>query len=93
MDKREFLLIFWPHWIGAAVCIALVACQLVFVLPGRPQEPDPARGYTIELELKPEAVYVSALDLAISFGTLLTGMVIVCYGFWRVRVAQKIQAT
>ncbi|MBK8197795.1 MAG: hypothetical protein IPK75_05440 [Acidobacteria bacterium] len=84
--------IFWPHWVGSAVCIALFAWQLAFVFPDRPREPDPVKGYTIEFELQPEAVYVSALDLTLIFGIFLTGMAITAFGLWRVQNAQKIPA-
>jgi len=90
---REFTRTFWPHWVGALISIGLFAFQLVFVLPERPREPDPAKGYTIEFELEPDTVYVSMFDLTLLFATLILGGVIVSAGLWGVQKARKKLAT
>jgi hypothetical protein len=89
----EFMRIFWPHWLGGILFIGLYAFQLLFLLRERPDEPDPASGYTIEFGTEPEAVYLSSLDMVLLYGTFFVGMLIVTSGLWRVWRAQKLSAS
>ncbi|MCA8901997.1 MAG: hypothetical protein KDA53_12185 [Hyphomonas sp.] len=89
---KDFLRIFWPHWLGALVFLGLFALQLIHVLPSRPNQPDPAHGFTIEMDYNSEAIYVSTQDLALLYGTLLIGALIVLSGMLRVRMAQRSSA-
>jgi len=89
VPSMQLLRIFWPHWVGGAFFVALYALQLIYVLPGRPTEPDPANGYTIEFKFDPDPVYVSVQDLVLFYGTLLIAALIVTTGIFRLRMAQR----
>lgn len=79
----------WPHLLCVAFMVAVSAYYLNSVMPGLPSEPDPAKGYTIEIEVNQETAYISAPELTLLFGNILLGMLVALFGFWRLHRAQK----
>ena len=87
---REFIRIFWPHWLGGLLLIGVWGYQLLSLMRDRPSEPDPANGYTIEIEINRQAdVFISAIDAAWLAANFLALAAVVISGLWRVRKAQQ----
>ncbi len=69
--------------------LALFAYELAVILPHRPRMPDLVHGYTIAMGKVDTAVYVSAGDLILIFGTWLCGAAVLLAGIWRAGVLQR----
>ncbi len=69
--------------------LALFAYELAVILPHRPRMPDLVHGYTIAMGRVDKAVYVSAGDLILIFGTWLCGAAVLLTGVWRAGLLQR----